>query len=193
TTSTDFPGTGGGAQSVSGNASAGGGQDAFVARLNAGLTTLGQATYLGGIGSDATPGLAIAPTTGDVYAAGVTDSTNFPGTRGGAESALAGLRNAFVARLNAGLTALQQATYLGGNRTDQAAAVAIAPTGDVYVAGIADSPDFPGTTGGAQPVHAGLNFSDDCFVARLNGTLPALGQSTFLGGGGGDFAVSVAL
>src|SRR5262245_54620436 len=193
TTSTDFPGTSGGAQSASGNASAGGGQDAFVARLNAGLTTLGQATYLGGIARDDALGLAIAPTTGDVYVAGRTDSTNFPGTRGGAQSALAGLRAAFVARLNASLTGLQQATYLGGNSTDQAAAVAIAPTGDVYVAGIADSPDFPGTTGGAQPVHAGPNFSDDCFVARLNGTLTALEQATFVGGGGSDFAVAIQL
>src|SRR5215468_1833331 len=193
TTSTDFPGTSGGAQSASGNAAAGGGQDAFVARLNAGLTTLGQATYLGGIASDDALGLAIAPTTGDVYVAGRTDSTNFPGTRGGAQSALAGLRAAFVARLNASLTALQQATYLGGNSTDQAAAVAIAPTGDVYVAGIADSPDFPGTTGGAQSVHAGSIGSDDCFVARLNGTLTTLEQATFLGGGGSDFAVAMQL
>src|SRR5262249_13252064 len=193
TTSTDFPGTGGGAQSVSGNASAGGGQDAFVARLNAGLTTLGQATYLGGIGSDATLGLAIAPTTGDVYVAGRTDSTNFPGTRGGAQSALAGLRNAFVARLNGSLTALEQATYLGGNSTDEADAVAIAPTGDVYVAGLADSADFPGTTGGAQSVHAGSTGSNDGFVARLNGALTSLEQATFLGGGGSDFAVAMQL
>jgi hypothetical protein len=186
TVSTDFPGTSGGAQNASG-----GGLESFVARLNAGLTTLGQATYLGGNGADTAFDLAIAPTTGDVYVAGRTDSTNLPGTRGGAQSALAGLRNAFVARLNAGLTALEQATYLGGSRTDEGGALAIAPTtGDVYVAGIADSEDFPGTTGGAQSVIGG---DDDGFVARLSADLTSLDQATYLGGGGSDIAAKIRL
>src|SRR5262245_34192959 len=171
TESPDFPGTSGGAQDTFG----GGILDVFVARLNAGLTALDQATYLGGNGNADSPlDVAIAPTTGEVYVAGRTDSTNFPRTQGGAQSALAGQRNAFVARLNASLTALEQATYLGGNSTDEASAVAIAPTGEVYVTGIADSADFPGTTGGAQSVHAGSNGSDDGFVARLNGALTSL-------------------
>ena len=43
-------------------------------------------------------------TTRDVYVAGLTDSTNFPGTVGGAQSAFGGVEDAFVARLSADLS-----------------------------------------------------------------------------------------
>src|SRR5215468_9321070 len=46
---------------------------------------------------------------------------------------------------------LLQATFLGGSAIDQAFALAIAPTtGDIYVTGLTESPNFPGTSGGAQ-------------------------------------------
>ncbi len=85
TDSTNFPGTAGGAQAANG-----GGGDVFVARLNGALTTLIQATYLGGSDFDEAGGLAIQPTSGDVYVAGATRSTNFPGTAGGAQAAKGG-------------------------------------------------------------------------------------------------------
>ena len=47
---------------------------------------------------------------------------------------------------------LLQATYLGGSGDDNGFALAIHPTsGEVYVAGLTRSIDFPGTAGGAQP------------------------------------------
>src|SRR5512135_2666487 len=44
-------------------------------------------TYLGGAGIDEAYALAIHPTSGDVYVAGYTASTVFPGTAGGAQTA----------------------------------------------------------------------------------------------------------
>src|SRR5262245_4107315 len=151
TSSINFPGTTGGAQRLFGGVT-----DAFVARLNASLTALEQATYLGGSGNDRARALAIAPTTGEVYVAGSTGSLNFPRTSGGAQSALRSGADAFVARLSASLTSLDQATYLGGSAdTETATALAIAPaTGTVYVAGVTVSTDFPGTSGGAQSARA---------------------------------------
>jgi hypothetical protein len=190
TSSADFPGTIGGAQP----AYAGGPADGFVARLNGALTTLAQATYLGGLDDDKAFGLAVRPTTGEVYVAGFTASLNFPGTLGGAQPAYAGNFDAFVARLNGALTVLTQATYLGGSGIDQALAgtlLAIHPTtGDVYLAGLTNSPNFPGTPGGAQPANAG---GFDAFVARLNGALTGLTQATYLGGGVLDEATGLAI
>jgi len=182
TDSTDFPGTTGGAQAANG----GGVSDAFVVRLTSSLTALTQATYLGGSGNDQARGLAIHPTTGDVYVDGLTDSTSFPGTAGGAQAAYGGGGlDAFVARLTSSLTTLTQATYLGGSAGDRAIALAIHPTtGDVYVAGFTNSPNFPGTTGGAQAASGGGIF--DAFVARLTSSLTALTQATYLGGSGDD-------
>src|SRR5262249_1487957 len=119
--SLDFPGTTGGAQSVH---SGGDRDDGFVARLNAALTSLDQATYLGGGGSDITG--AIQATMSEVYGAGGTKSTNFPGTLGGAQSAFSGTFDGFVARLDLDLTALDQATYVGVD--NRARDLAIAPT-----------------------------------------------------------------
>src|SRR5262245_46801101 len=191
-TSRDFPGTSGGAQDATG-----GGDDAFVAWLNADLTMLEQATYLGGSNVDDAIALAIAPATGDVYVAGETDSDDFPGTAGGAQSGPGGGRvvttfDAFVARLDASLTALDQATYPGGAEEDTGLALAIAPaTGDVYVAGQTDSDDFPGTAGGAQ---GGLaDPTGDAFVARLDASLTALDQSTCLGGNSLDGLQALAI
>jgi hypothetical protein len=184
TLSSDFPGTGGGAQSTGG-----GNIDGFVARLPGSLTAILEATYLGGSGDDLASGLAIAPMTGDVYVAGKTTSVNLPGTRAGAQSALRGPQDSFVARLSPGLVAIEQATYLGGTREDEAEALAIAPmTGDVYVAGTTRSNDFPATSGGAQSV---LDGSDDAFVARLNSELTALDQATYLGGGNSDIVLAI--
>ena len=55
--------------------------DAFVARLNASLTELLQATYLGGIDDDYGYGIAVHPTRGDVYVTGETYSTACPERR----------------------------------------------------------------------------------------------------------------
>ncbi|MGH9369893.1 MAG: hypothetical protein ACRD3M_19755, partial [Thermoanaerobaculia bacterium] len=180
TYSTYFPGTTGGAQ-----AAYGGGGDAFVARLNAALTTLDQATYLGGLSRDFALALAIHPTSGEVYVAGYTYSTDVPGTTGGAQAACVEASfgwcdDAFVGRLNAALTTLDQATYLGGSNFDAALALAIHPTsGEVYVAGGTYSTDFPGTTGGAQAASGGGVGYKDAFVARLTPDLAALPNLSF--------------
>jgi len=194
TSSGNFPNTSGGAQTRSG----GGafiieGDDAFVTRLNSSLTQILQSTYLGGRSDDRGYALAIHPTTGEVYVAGYTYSTDFPGTAGGAQTNYSGGRyDAFVARLNKELTQILQATYLGGRYSDEVDALAIHPTtGEVYVAGYTDSHDFPGTTGGAQPTRDPL--SSDAFVARLNKELTQILQSTYLGGSRGEYAKALAI
>jgi hypothetical protein len=186
TASGDLPGTVGGAQRWSGGTT-----DAFVARLSATLTTLVQATYLGGQDSDMASALAVHPASGDVYVAGQTASTEFPGAAGGARPSYGGDTDGFVARLSGGLTALRGATYLGGGGFDRANALAISPrTGDVYVTGDTQSTDFPSTGGGIQSASGG---GFEGFVARLSGDLVTLGQATYLGGRGFDQARGLAV
>ncbi|MFZ8785104.1 InlB B-repeat-containing protein [Thermocrinis sp.] len=182
----NFPKTTGGAQASHVDWS-----DAFVARLNSSLTQILQATYLGGSGNDYAYALAIHPTTGDVYVAGETQSTNFPNTSGGAQANYSGDSDAFVARLNSSLTQILQATYLGGSGWDEAKALAIHPTtGEVYVAGMTYSTNFPNTSGGAQVSFRGVS---DAFVARLNSSLTQILQATYLGGNDWDIAKALAI
>ena len=186
---TDFPRTSGGAQKDYG----GGKYDTFVARLNSSLTQILQSTYLGGNDWDVAYVLAIHPTTGDVYVAGYTFSTNFPRTSGGAQKDYGGgEKDAFVARLNSSLTQILQSTYLGGSKEDEAQALAVHPTtGEVYVAGQTTSTDFPRTSGGAQGRYGGE--PSDAFVARLSSSLTQILQSTYLGGNGSDWAQALAI
>jgi uncharacterized repeat protein (TIGR02543 family) len=188
TGSIDFPATTNGAQ-----ASKGGLWDAFVSRLSPDLTRISQSTYLGGISDDYAYGLAIHPTTGEVYVAGYTTSSNFPGTSGGAQSTFWGGYDVFVARFRPDLRTgdLLQATYLGGSGWDNAYAIAIHPiTGDIYVAGDTSSTDFPATIGGAQTSYGG---GIDAFVARLNSSLTQILKSTYLGGSDWDWPKVLAI
>jgi len=183
TSSTNFPGTAGGAQGSYG----GGTLDAFVARLNLGLTSLSQATYLGGSNNDGAYALAV--TGSEVFVAGETESTNFPGTAGGAQGSFGGYRDAFVARLNLGLTSLSQATYLGGGNNDWASHLAVTGS-EVFVVGQTESTNFPGTAGGAQ---GSLGSYADAFVARLDSTLTSLSQATYLGGSSDEYAWALSV
>ena len=189
TNSVPFPGTTGGAQPAFG----GGVRDAFVARFPSTLTSLTQTTYLGGADDDAVIAIEIHPATGDVYVAGQTKSTNFPGTATGAQPAYGGgVLDGFLARLPSTLTALTRATYLGGSGLDAAADLAIHPvTGDVYLVGTSDSNPFPGTGGGAQPAYGGGVL--DGFIARFTSALTTLIQTTYLGGALDDGVVGVAI
>jgi hypothetical protein len=147
---------------------------------------------LGGSELDEATALAVHPTTGDIYVAGMTRSTDFPKTTSGAQASYKSGSDAFVARLNKDLTKLLRATYLGGGGLDKVEALAIHPaTGEVYVAGNTNSTDFPNTTGGAQANYGGGQI--DAFVAKLNPDLTQILQSTYLGGSALDEATALAI
>ncbi|MBK8741248.1 MAG: hypothetical protein IPM02_17775 [Betaproteobacteria bacterium] len=191
THSSDFPKVAGSEQTTHASP---GGQDAFITRLSAALTAILQSTYLGGNGNDIVRSLAIHPATGEIYATGITGSTNFPKTAGAEQPAHAvdgDGYDAFVTRLNAALTTRLQSTYLGGDGTDDAYALAIHPaTGEAYVAGYTNSTNFPKVTGAEQITPGG---GDDTFVTRLDAALITRVQSTYLGGGGDDYPVALAI
>jgi hypothetical protein len=178
--STNFPGTAGGAQPGYG----GGNEDALVAEYSPDLTTLLQATYLGGGAYDIATGLTVSAG-GDVYVSGETFSTNFPGTSGRAQPSSAGGGDAWAARLSPSLTGTIVATYLGGTLNDHGSrSVAVDPvTGNVYVGGWGESKTFPMPTvavpaGGAQTAFAS-SFAG--WIVRLNSDLTQVLQRTFVG------------
>lgn len=190
-TSGDLPGTTGGAQSLFGGV-AGGDTDAFVARFDSSLTAFGQATYLGGTAFDIAYALAVDPGTGDIFAGGSAASPNFPGVSGGAQPTYGGgVADAFLSRLSPSLTILRQSTFFGGSGgADNAVAIGVHPSGQVYATGATDSPDLPGTAGGAQP---GLGGLLDAYLARFDPMLQVLHQATYLGGSRPDFAEDLVL
>ncbi len=188
TESNDLPGRTGGAQSTFG----GGLRDTFIVKFNSGLTSILQSTYLGGTGNDGSilpVRLPVIDSTGNVYILGSTDSTNFPGTTGGYQSSNAGTSDWFITKLNSTLTSILQSTYLGGTGVENlVGGLTIGPTGDIYVAGLTRSSDFPGVTGGAQATRQSSGADNDLAVARLNPSLTSLVQSTYIGDSSGSVA-----
>jgi membrane-bound inhibitor of C-type lysozyme len=77
----------------------GGGNDAFVVRLSADGSTLVLSTYLGGSGLDYGRGIAVHPTTGNIFITGLTNSADFP-TVNPFQSSNAGGNDAFVVRIS---------------------------------------------------------------------------------------------
>ena len=143
-------------------------------------------TYLGGGQFDAAFGVA-ADASGAAYVVGETWSVQFPA--GSSNSAQARMsRDAFVAKLNAGGSALEYLVFLGGAQSDSARAVAVDSAGNAYVAGVTSSADFPTTAGAWRRTHGGL---EDGFAVKL-GPGGNLIYSTFVGAGGSDFAVAIA-
>ncbi len=181
TNSANFPGVSGGAQAALASS---GFEDAFVARYSPDLTTLIQATYLGGSANDEAAALAIDPSTGDIVITGFTYSKDFPGTAGGAlpnpPDPTPNTQGAYVARLSSDLTTLLQATYLGGVKSPQPMAVAIGTAGLVYVAGNTGN-DFP-ADGAQTTATAGTH----AFIAQLTGDLTTVQHATYMAGTGNE-------
>ena len=157
-------------------ATAGGGGDAFVTKLNAAGSKLVYSTYLGGSGQDYTTGIAVDGS-GDAYVTGYTASTNFPTTPGALRTTL-GAPSAFVTELNPAGSALVYSTYLGGSAgTVYAHGIAVDSSGNAYVTGFGGFPTTPGAyLSGSQ---------GGAFVAKLNPTGSALVYAAQLGGSGG--------
>jgi hypothetical protein len=185
TNSPGFPGADGGAQHRPASVR----QDAFIACLSGDLSSLHQATYLGGTGDDHPEierigsAMAIHPADGTVYVAGCTESSDFPGTAGGALPRAFTETNGFVARLSADLKTLIHASYLGGKSgLSKATAVAIHPgDGSVYVAGFSKSVDLPAAEGAFRNA-AGLATMQG-FVTRMDAGLTRFLRTARLGGG----------
>lgn len=131
----------------------GGVEDAYIAKLANTGASLIYSTYLGGSQYDIAYAIAVDPA-GNAYVAGDTQSPDLPVTTGAFQTKLAGLYNAFVAKVNSAGTQWQYLTYLGGDRYDGARGIAVDSSGDAMVAGYTFSANYPRVSA-VQPVLPG--------------------------------------
>ena len=97
---------------------------------------------IGGSGIDEVHGITV-DAAGNAYLTGETFSTDFPGvTAASAQSGNAGGRDAFVVKLSPTGSAFVYSTYLGGSDVESGNGIAVDPSGNAYVTGIA-GPNFP--------------------------------------------------
>lgn len=180
----------------------GGPQDAVMFKLNV-LGRLDFSTYMGGgalnyqgntdygAGVDAGYGIAV-DAFGYVYVVGATSSKNFP-TLAPLQRTNRSVKrqdpDGFVAKFIPGGKQLVYCTYLGGNSTDSALAVAADPEGNAYVTGVTRSTNFPTT----NAIHGGPQGADDVFFTKINSAGFQLMCSTYLGGSDNDEGHGIAV
>ena len=169
-----------------------GATNAFVLELNSTGSTLMYSTFLGGTGTDVASGLAL-DTSGNAYVVGSTNSTDFPLKNQIVSETTGG----FVTALSSNGSTLIYSTYLGKGPKDFASAVAVDASGNAYVTGGTQSPNFTTTTGVIQPTcGTDTNCNGafyDAFVCKILPTGGRFLYSTFLGGDSNDQGLAIAI
>lgn len=183
----------------------GGGVDVGITKFSSDGTNLIYSTYIGGDGSE-TPNSIICSPTGELFIFGITSSTNFPMAGASFSATNSGGPNVttsgnglgfsegndlYVARLSADGTTMLASTYVGGTNNDGLntsnlsynygdqfrGEIDLDVNGDVYVASMTSSSDFPTTV--SSPV---LSGSQDAVVFKMPATLNTMVWSRFIGG-----------
>jgi Beta-propeller repeat/Cep192 domain 4 len=176
---------------------------AFVTKLNSTGSSLIYSTYLAGttgasggpvFPADSANGITL-DTTGEAVVVGITSESDFPTTPGAfqARGPTSGDVIGFVTKLNAAWSGLIFSTYLGGTSDDELNAVALDSSGNIYVAGTANSLDFPTTPGAFQTgsySYVGSNTSPlaSGVLAKFTPSGKVV-YSTYIGSGASSIAV----
>lgn len=181
-----------------------GGSDIVVVHLNNTATSLIGSTFVGGSGND---GLnQVAPTMrnyGDPFRGEIvldqnerpmvatsTTSTDLFTSANATQSTLAGGVDAYIFRMDPGLTTMLWATYYGGSGTDAGFGIQISGADEVFVTGGTTSTDLPSA---GNPFSASNSGGVDGFIARFHPSGSPLLSNTYLGTTGFDQSYFVQL
>jgi hypothetical protein len=181
TFSTDYPTTPGAFQRTFGGAGTGSQRDGdvIVTKIDPSGSSLAYSTYVGGLSGEIGTSIAV-DSTGAAYITGLTYSRNFPTTAGSVQPQHAGGdADNFVTKLSPEGDRVVFSTFLGGDNSEQANAIAVDASGNVHVSGTTSASNFPTTTDALSRARKGAN---DGFVSIISGDGSQLLYSTLLGG-----------
>ena len=183
TYSMDFPTTAGAFDTSNVNGTC----DIFITKLSSSGDSLVYSTFLGSPTTADDDGYAIAvDDSGYAYVTGATWGVNFPVKNAFQSSKAGGWFDGFITKLSIAGDSLIYSTYLGGGSDlDQCYGIAVDVSGEVHVAGITGSPDFP-TADRSQ-------LFGNAFVASLSRGGDSLIYGTHLGGNSGEGGGPIAL
>ncbi len=202
TASTDLP------LEVPRYASPGGGDDGFFLQLAVDVTdnhqTLEFASYFGGSGADSIEDIQVAPTDGDLYLGGTTDSSDFP-SKNAIQPDAGGGKDMFLARITQARSGqvggdLVFSTYLGGSSDDVLTSILLSTEAadnerDVYIGGYTSSSDFDTyfvNNGYVEEALYDDHTGEDGVILKLDKSARFLHFFTYLGGSGDDRVLTLA-
>jgi hypothetical protein len=164
TSSSNFPTTAGAFDvtcGATGDCSTSGRLDGFVTKI-APSGALVYSTFLGGSDSEFVLGVAV-DSSGRAHLAGYTRSVDFPTTAGAVSASYQQHEDAFYTRLDASGAAVSYSTYISGEGSEYAAAVALDAAGAAYITGATESANFP-TVMALQPA---LRGASDAWLMKI--------------------------
>lgn len=152
------------------------GMDAYVVRIDPAKNRIVYATRIGGSRYTAAFKIAVDDG-GEAFVVGQTDAADLPTTSDAVQRSFGGGRSDGFLVIVASSGQVRYSTYLGGDGSDSANAIAIDSEGNAFVGGTTSSADFPGSPGGSIR-------KSKTFLARIQfRDAPKLISMTF---GGGD-------
>jgi gliding motility-associated-like protein len=155
--------------------------------------TLIWSTFLGGSTAGTIPNVSNASAVdqnGYIYVIGDCDGA-YPTTAGVYQTGYMSSGDAYVTKLSPNGDIIVYSTYLGGSNADYLIGIDVNAAGEVYLTGYTLSSDFPITAGAFQTNSVSPTGTYEAFVAKLDASGSSLIYSTFLGGHGNDFGLSV--
>jgi|GEM_PF-140000 len=168
------------------------GADFAITKLNSEGTRLVGSTYFGGAdndgvnikddllfnyGDESRSDIAV-DRQGNIYVAGVTNSSNIKGTRGRLQPAIGGGSDGLVFKMSSDLSQLHWATYYGGSSNDGAYGIRLDAEENILICGGTNSANLPGTASGLNPAYSG---GTDGFVTKISNDGNRIINSTYLG------------
>ncbi len=166
-------------------------RSAFLARLSTANGAVVYSSFFGSNGVDEFHDVAVN-SAGEIFLTGLTTSTDFP-TLNPLQANLNRTNclcnDAIVVRLSPDARTILYSTYLGGGLEDQGDSIGLDAAGNIYVAGITKSDDFPT----ANPIQAGRSGDSDVWVARISANGSHLDYSTYLGGSATEYLARIAV
>jgi len=166
----------------------GGIYDAYLSKFDPNLQFLLASTYLGGNGNEE-PWDMVLDNTGNILVTGDTYSTDFPATASAFDTTYNGGPDAFISKLNDSLSDLLASTFFGGSGWEIGYDIALNSSGNLFVAGMTSSIDFPITPG----VFDSTRDATDAFISKFDPNLANLSASTYLGGTAVDQGFALTL
>jgi len=154
--------------------------DAFITRFAPDGKSLVFSTFFGGFDKDSGTGIAL-DRAGNIYVGGYTSSFDLPSVNA-TQGFIGGNRDAFVSKWTPDGGTVVFASYLGGLDADAAVGLAVDGAGNIYVAGLVSSTNFPIV----NAIQAANATAQDAFIAKFNvADIVASSQFQIAQGGGG--------
>ncbi len=176
TQSADFPMEGTPFQPTKGT-----GQDGVIMKLSGDLSTMIWSSFYGGNNEDALYSLAIT-SSGDIYVAGGTNSTDLPSfSNFFFQGFLGGRSDSYLGRISADGTTLQESSYLGTNVYDQSYFVELDRNENVYLLGQTESQGLAFIVNLDADSIDYLTYNAGQFIIKFNPELDSIHWSTRFG------------